>query len=81
VTDEDIIQAVEDARLRYHAALAMAFDAFPEHRAGRACWVCWRPKPGKENPYRAYIPMSWSATLIDMAGGLRSLFKWWEPEA
>lgn len=36
----------------------------------------WRPK----DPEDKRIPTSWSATLIEYAGGLEALAREWEPE-
>lgn len=40
----------------------------------------FRPKNVDGNPFKNYIPMSFSMTLVDLAGGVRMLLEWWEAE-
>lgn len=63
-----------EARRIYQRALAQCYSQTPEWRG-----KIMRPKPGSPIVGLS-IPMSFSRTLIDLAGGMHNLREHWEVE-
>lgn len=59
----------------YQRALSAEVGRHPELRG-----KMFRPKDIDGNPFKHYIPMSYSMTLVDLAGGTRRLLEYWETE-
>lgn len=63
------------ARALYHSALKRCFNENKDCHG-----KMFRPKPVADNPHANKVPMSFSMTLIDFAGGMPELREWWEAE-
>ena len=64
---------IEEIQAEYHDALKEEFLAHPELH-GKIM------RPLEYGLFRNYIPMSFSHTLLDLAGGYRRLMENWEVE-
>lgn len=73
MTSADQDDGFEFARSVYREWLKRCFDLSPEYHG-----KMMRGKRG--GPFENYIPMTFSHTLIDLAGGMRSVREHWEPE-
>ncbi len=64
----------EELRDRYHESVNTCFEQTPEWHG-----KILRPKPPfNRDIHRVQTPMSFSRTLIDIAGGMRNLREHWE---
>lgn len=61
------------ARDEYRAAMELVYEACPEFHG-----KMFTPIAG--GPFNGYVPMSFSHTLIDIAGGIHNLIEYWSHE-